>query len=296
MRVSSGLPGSLSRAARTSRTASSITARFCSTLAQGLGGEPVAVGLEGGDQGLGGPLVVAFGLAQVGLGAGGDGDGEAARTSRPAAGRPASRPAADRRRRSGAPRPRPGRPRQRGAAREGQDAARPRDLRRDGRPEVARGPHRLRQGRGLGEQRPKLPAPPRDRPRRRPGAAPPRGPRTPPGPRRRSRPAVRGRSRKSSPSASRSRPRARWSWAFDVPTAMSIIRAISSCLYPSTSWSTNTARAPGGSTFIAAFQVEPRLRPRRASPRAPSRRASGRRWRRPGRCGAPASGARRARC
>ena len=38
---------------------------------------------------------------------------------------------------------------------------------------------------------------------------------------------------------------------------MSIICAISPCLYPSTSWSTNTARAPAGSSFIAASRSNP---------------------------------------
>src|SRR6266850_827255 len=47
-------------------------------------------------------------------------------------------------------------------------------------------------------------------------------------------------------STSLSSRRARCSCALDVPVATPVIFAISSCLYPSTSCSTNTARAPGG--------------------------------------------------
>src|SRR5205814_2081171 len=49
----------------------------------------------------------------------------------------------------------------------------------------------------------------------------------------------------------RSSMRARCSWAFEVPTWMRSMRAISSCLYPSTSWRTKMRRAPPGSRPIA---------------------------------------------
>src|SRR5215207_6529620 len=53
-------------------------------------------------------------------------------------------------------------------------------------------------------------------------------------------------------SASRKRSRARWSCAFVAPDVTPSISAISSCLYPSTSCSVKTRRAPGGSFAIAA--------------------------------------------
>src|SRR5436190_1655202 len=52
-------------------------------------------------------------------------------------------------------------------------------------------------------------------------------------------------------SISRNRRRARNSWAFEVPTAIPVSSAISACPYPSTSYSTNTSRAPGGSAATA---------------------------------------------
>src|SRR6185436_10426521 len=52
-------------------------------------------------------------------------------------------------------------------------------------------------------------------------------------------------------STSLSSRRARCNCAFDVPVATPVICAISSCLYPSTSCSTNTERAPGGSVSSA---------------------------------------------
>src|SRR5436190_8988770 len=62
-------------------------------------------------------------------------------------------------------------------------------------------------------------------------------------------------------SASRSSFRARWSWAFDVPVATPVSSAISSCLYPSTSCSTNTACAPGGSVARARSRSKPAAGP-----------------------------------
>src|SRR5688500_17532813 len=52
-------------------------------------------------------------------------------------------------------------------------------------------------------------------------------------------------------SASRKSRRARCSCALHAPEVTPNISAISSCLYPSMSWSTNTRRAPGGSFSIA---------------------------------------------
>src|SRR4029453_14120112 len=58
-------------------------------------------------------------------------------------------------------------------------------------------------------------------------------------------------------SASLSSRRARCSCAFDVPGARPRSCAISSFGRPSPSWSTNTARAPGGSVAIAFSRSKP---------------------------------------
>src|SRR3989441_9993992 len=52
--------------------------------------------------------------------------------------------------------------------------------------------------------------------------------------------------------------RARNNWAFEVPTAMPVSSAISSCRYPSTSYSTKTSRAPGGRAATARSRSKPR--------------------------------------
>src|SRR5205823_10529795 len=57
--------------------------------------------------------------------------------------------------------------------------------------------------------------------------------------------------------ASRNSRRARNSCALDVPTAMPVSPAISSWRYPSTSCSTNTSRAPGGSAATACSRSSP---------------------------------------
>ena len=51
--------------------------------------------------------------------------------------------------------------------------------------------------------------------------------------------------------------RARWSWAFELPTAMPSSIAISSCFQPSTSYRISTARARGGNVATARSRSIP---------------------------------------